>query len=190
MMLSNIHDNLTLLNNGSNGDSVPATVPEQVTTIGPRPTEPGPPGRGGLTDDPDTIDVYFDCARDGRTALWVHIPDDADAKRAVALPGRLPHPPLRPPPPARPPHPPGSIERSTMGSSATWLAWSAERRPGTRAAWSRLRGDSRCTVLSSLARAERTQGGIGSHAARSTGRHASLPDPNGSWQEQGTRGNR
>jgi hypothetical protein len=27
MVLSNIHDNLTLLNNGSNGDSVPGTVP-------------------------------------------------------------------------------------------------------------------------------------------------------------------
>jgi hypothetical protein len=27
MILSNISENLTLLNNGSNGDSVPATVP-------------------------------------------------------------------------------------------------------------------------------------------------------------------
>jgi hypothetical protein len=38
---------------------------------------------GGLTDDPDTIKLYYGYARDGRSALWVHVPDDADADRAV-----------------------------------------------------------------------------------------------------------
>jgi len=38
---------------------------------------------GALTDDPDTIDLYFGYAREGRSALWVHVPDDVDAKRAV-----------------------------------------------------------------------------------------------------------
>jgi hypothetical protein len=38
---------------------------------------------GGFTDDPATIELYFGYARDGRAALWVHVPDDADAKRAV-----------------------------------------------------------------------------------------------------------
>jgi hypothetical protein len=38
---------------------------------------------GAFTDDPDTIDLYFGYARDGRSALWVHVPDDADAERAV-----------------------------------------------------------------------------------------------------------
>ena len=38
---------------------------------------------GALTDDPETIEVYFGYARQGRSALWVHVPDDADAGRAV-----------------------------------------------------------------------------------------------------------
>ena len=38
---------------------------------------------GALTDDPDTIELYFGYARQGRSALWVHVPDEADAKRAV-----------------------------------------------------------------------------------------------------------
>jgi hypothetical protein len=38
---------------------------------------------GAITDDPDTIEQYFGYARQGRSALWVHVPDDADAKRAV-----------------------------------------------------------------------------------------------------------
>jgi hypothetical protein len=38
---------------------------------------------GAVTDDPDTIDLYFGYAREGRSALWVHVPDEADAKRAV-----------------------------------------------------------------------------------------------------------
>jgi hypothetical protein len=38
---------------------------------------------GAVTDDPETIKVYFSYARDGRSALWVHVPDDADADRAV-----------------------------------------------------------------------------------------------------------
>jgi hypothetical protein len=38
---------------------------------------------GALTDDPDTIERYFGYAREGRSALWVHVPDEADAKRAV-----------------------------------------------------------------------------------------------------------
>jgi hypothetical protein len=36
----------------------------------------------GVTVDPD-IKRYLDRAREGRAALWVHVPDDADAKRAV-----------------------------------------------------------------------------------------------------------
>jgi hypothetical protein len=36
-----------------------------------------------VTDDPDTIELYFGYARAGRSALWVHVPDEADAKRAV-----------------------------------------------------------------------------------------------------------
>jgi hypothetical protein len=38
---------------------------------------------GAVTDDPDTIELYFGYARQGRAALWVHVPDDADANRAV-----------------------------------------------------------------------------------------------------------
>ena len=38
---------------------------------------------GAVTDDPDTIEQYFGYARQGRAALWVHVPDDGDAKRAV-----------------------------------------------------------------------------------------------------------
>jgi hypothetical protein len=38
---------------------------------------------GAITDDPDTIELYFGYARAGRTALWVHVPDDDDADRAV-----------------------------------------------------------------------------------------------------------
>jgi hypothetical protein len=38
---------------------------------------------GAVTDDPDTIEQYFGYARQGRSALWVHVPDDADANRAV-----------------------------------------------------------------------------------------------------------
>jgi hypothetical protein len=38
---------------------------------------------GAVTDDPDTIELYFGYARQGRSALWVHVPDDADANRAV-----------------------------------------------------------------------------------------------------------
>ena len=36
---------------------------------------------GAITDDPDTIEQYFGYARQGRSA--VHVPDEADAKRAV-----------------------------------------------------------------------------------------------------------
>jgi hypothetical protein len=38
---------------------------------------------GAVTDDPDTIELYFGYAREGRSALWVHVPDDDDADRAV-----------------------------------------------------------------------------------------------------------
>jgi hypothetical protein len=38
---------------------------------------------GALTDDPDTIELYFGSARQGHAALWVHVPDEADAKRAI-----------------------------------------------------------------------------------------------------------
>jgi hypothetical protein len=38
---------------------------------------------GAVTDDPATIERYFGYARESRSALWVHVPDDADADRAV-----------------------------------------------------------------------------------------------------------
>jgi hypothetical protein len=38
---------------------------------------------GAITDDPATIELYFGHARAGRSALWVHVPDEADAKRAI-----------------------------------------------------------------------------------------------------------
>ena len=38
---------------------------------------------GAVTDDPATIEQYFGYAREGRSALWVHVPEEADAKRAV-----------------------------------------------------------------------------------------------------------
>jgi hypothetical protein len=40
---------------------------------------------GAVTDDPATIELYFGYARQGRSALWVHVPEEADAKRAVRL---------------------------------------------------------------------------------------------------------
>ena len=36
-----------------------------------------------VTVDPDSLKRYLDRAREGHAALWVHVPDDADAKRAV-----------------------------------------------------------------------------------------------------------
>ena len=38
---------------------------------------------GAVTDDRDTIELYFGYARAGRSALWVHVPDDDHADRAV-----------------------------------------------------------------------------------------------------------
>jgi hypothetical protein len=38
---------------------------------------------GAVTIDSDTLKRYFDHARQGRSALWIHFPDDIDAKRAV-----------------------------------------------------------------------------------------------------------
>jgi hypothetical protein len=38
---------------------------------------------GAITDDPDTLELYFGSARQGRAALWVHVPDEADAKKAI-----------------------------------------------------------------------------------------------------------
>jgi hypothetical protein len=38
---------------------------------------------GALTDDPDTIELYFGSARQGHAALWVHVPEEADAKKAI-----------------------------------------------------------------------------------------------------------
>jgi hypothetical protein len=32
---------------------------------------------------PASIELYFGYAREGRAALWVHVPDRADADRAV-----------------------------------------------------------------------------------------------------------
>jgi hypothetical protein len=39
---------------------------------------------GALTDDGDTMRLYFGYARDGRAALWVRVPDQHAANRAVA----------------------------------------------------------------------------------------------------------
>ena len=38
---------------------------------------------GAVTDDPDTIELYFGSARQGHAALWVHVPEEADAKKAI-----------------------------------------------------------------------------------------------------------
>jgi hypothetical protein len=39
---------------------------------------------GALTDDPATIEAYFGYARQGRSALWAHVPEDADASGRCA----------------------------------------------------------------------------------------------------------
>jgi hypothetical protein len=36
-----------------------------------------------VTDDPDTIALYYGHARDGCFALWVHVTDDEEANRAI-----------------------------------------------------------------------------------------------------------
>ena len=36
-----------------------------------------------LTDDPETIELYYGHARDGCLALWVHVTDDDEANRAI-----------------------------------------------------------------------------------------------------------
>jgi hypothetical protein len=38
---------------------------------------------GAVTDDPETIELYYGYARAGRAALWIHVPNDDDADRAV-----------------------------------------------------------------------------------------------------------
>ena len=38
---------------------------------------------GALTDDQATIELYFGFAREGRAALWVHVPEKHDASRAM-----------------------------------------------------------------------------------------------------------
>ena len=38
---------------------------------------------GALTDDQATIDLYFGYAREGRGALWVHVPQEVDASKAI-----------------------------------------------------------------------------------------------------------
>jgi hypothetical protein len=38
---------------------------------------------GAMTDDPATIEQYFGYAREGRSALWVHVPEQRDATRAI-----------------------------------------------------------------------------------------------------------
>jgi hypothetical protein len=38
---------------------------------------------GAVTDDPDAIELYFGYAREGRAALWIRVPDEADADRAA-----------------------------------------------------------------------------------------------------------
>jgi len=37
----------------------------------------------GLTDDQETLDLYYGHARDGCFALWVHVTDDDEANRAI-----------------------------------------------------------------------------------------------------------
>ena len=43
----------------------------------------GQRGVGAGTHVPDTLELYIGYARAGRSALWVHVPDEADADRAV-----------------------------------------------------------------------------------------------------------
>jgi hypothetical protein len=38
-----------------------------------------------VTVDPDSLERYLDRAREGRAALWIHVPEDADADRVVRL---------------------------------------------------------------------------------------------------------
>lgn len=38
---------------------------------------------GAITDDPASIELYFGYAQAGRAALWVHVPDERDASRAI-----------------------------------------------------------------------------------------------------------
>ena len=38
---------------------------------------------GAITDDQATIDLYFGYAREGRGALWIHVPEHHDASRAM-----------------------------------------------------------------------------------------------------------
>jgi hypothetical protein len=38
---------------------------------------------GALTDDQETIELYFGHAREGGGALWVHAPEERDASRAM-----------------------------------------------------------------------------------------------------------
>jgi hypothetical protein len=38
---------------------------------------------GALTDDQETIELYYGHARDGCFALWVHVADDDEADRAI-----------------------------------------------------------------------------------------------------------
>jgi len=38
---------------------------------------------GAVTDDPDTIELYFGYAREGCSALWVDVPEETDAERAI-----------------------------------------------------------------------------------------------------------
>jgi hypothetical protein len=38
---------------------------------------------GALTDDQETVALYFGHARDGRSALWIHVEDEAEANRAI-----------------------------------------------------------------------------------------------------------
>jgi hypothetical protein len=48
-------------------------------------TENGLPRRAvaALTDDRETLALYHGHARDGRSALWVHVTDDDEANRAI-----------------------------------------------------------------------------------------------------------
>jgi hypothetical protein len=63
---------------------------------------------GALTDDQETIALYVGHARDGRSALWIHVDDDAEAHHANrGLANFETHSALRPPQPDRlPPAPP------------------------------------------------------------------------------------
>ena len=61
--------------------------PTPLILFDPAGSGPPRPGAGGVVGPypapPDTIELYFGYAREGCSALWVHVPEEADAKRAI-----------------------------------------------------------------------------------------------------------